>query len=116
MDYNREKVDEMVLALLALTNVQGQALRAGLEEPRLGRYGPATREGVHLRSEEPSEVGGHDRRGRAAGAEAVRAALWRHRLRRVSEMPVSRPCGSIDRFPRGELPVPISVRQSASVA
>ena len=88
MDYDREKVDEMVLALLALTMFKDKHCVRAWKSPRLGRYGPATREGVHLRSEEPSEVGGDDQRGRAAGAEAVRAALWRHCLSRVSEMPV----------------------------
>jgi hypothetical protein len=58
MDYDREKVDEMVLALLYLTVAeQGEWGRAGVEVSRLGRAGPVARQGVYLRSEKQSQVG-----------------------------------------------------------
>jgi hypothetical protein len=65
MEYNHEKVDEMVLALLWLTPAGPR--RAWKLHP-LGNDGTPSCEGVHHRPEVEGEVGSVQRRWRAPGA------------------------------------------------
>ena len=73
MEYDRDKVDEMVSGA-AVADTGGRWPR--VEGSRLGRAGAAARQGVHLLDpEEQGEVGSADGRGRAAVAGTVRAPL-----------------------------------------
>jgi hypothetical protein len=56
MPINNEKVDEMTLALLYLTTLQGQARVAGVEEPQLGCPRSPARERLHPRASNQGEV------------------------------------------------------------
>jgi hypothetical protein len=60
MDYDQDKVDEMVLALLYLTMFRARGNQS-MEGTRLGSAGPAARQRLHLGSEEQGQVSGHDR-------------------------------------------------------
>ncbi len=64
MEYDKDKVDEMVLALLSLTMFEDRPGVTRLERARLGSAGPAAQEGVYLGPEKQSEVGLDDRRRR----------------------------------------------------
>ena len=84
MEYDQDKVDEMVLALLSLTMFE-EDLRWGesVERVRLGRNGSAAREGLCLRSQEQGQVGRGDRERRAAIPRAVRETLRQERTGRA---------------------------------
>jgi hypothetical protein len=63
MEYDQDKVDEMVLALLSLTNVRGGPIWGeSVEGARLGRNGSAAREGLPLRSQEQGPISRGDRK------------------------------------------------------
>ena len=117
MDYDRDKVDEMVLALL-VADAGGRWPR--VEGARLGCAGPAARQGVHLRSEEQGQVGGAERRGRAAVAGTVRAALRTQGLTKQQRQGAvghhvaqRRMCWSVDTIPKPDgLAGPTAARRS----
>jgi hypothetical protein len=75
MDYDTDKVDEMVLAH-QFDHVRGSACSARLERARLGCIGPTASEGVYLGPKEQSKVGDHDRAGSSEGSGAICEAFW----------------------------------------
>ena len=56
MEYDQDKVDEMVLALLSLTMFEETRWGESVEGARLGCNGSAAREGLHLRPEEQGQI------------------------------------------------------------
>lgn len=80
MDYDEDKVDEAVLALMYLTMFGDEHGARALEGARLGRLGPPAREGVHRRPQGQGEVRGPDRGGPGQGRGAVPRALRQARM------------------------------------
>jgi hypothetical protein len=74
MEYDEDKVDEMILALLHLTTFkEGMGMR--LERTSLERHGAPLQERIHFRPSEQGKVRNNDGGRRAKGARTLRKAL-----------------------------------------
>ena len=94
MDYDTDKVDEMVLALLCLTMFPESGGTRAWKGHAWGSTGPAPCQRLHFRSKEQGQVSVDERRRHTVGARAVRAALRAKDLN-----PATPPCWNNARRP-----------------
>jgi hypothetical protein len=84
MEYDKDKVDEMVLALLFLTMFDDKLSRRAWKSHDWDAMDRLYKKGVHLGPKEQDEVGGGYRGGRQTRGRAIRDAFY-DRARRAVE-------------------------------
>lgn len=84
MEYDKDKVDEMVLTLLFLTMFDDKLSQRAWKIARLGCHGSVVQKRVHLGPKEQSKVGGGYRGGGQTLGRAIRDAFY-DRARRAVE-------------------------------